>query len=189
MTLFEYLAIAFSLVLSFTALRLVGGLTHTLSGTGRYWVHATQNVAVLLMVTIVFWVFWSYREVQWTYPKFLLALSGPGALYFLATTLIPDDPSTVKSWHEYYFSIRIKLFVAFGLWAVLTAMISTVVLEMRITHPARIGQITILAIALVGIVSKHPRVHTTLALAMLAAIVTFGLSIFLSPDAIKEAGV
>jgi hypothetical protein len=189
LTLFEYLAIAFSLLLSFTALRLVGGLAHTLSGTSRYWVHATQNAAALLMVTLVFWAFWSYREVQWTYPKFLLALSGPCALYFLATTLIPDDPSTVKSWREYYFSVRIRLFVALGLGAVLTAMLSTVVLEMPITHPARIGQITLLAIAVVGIASKHHRVHATLALALLAAIVAFGLSVFLSPDAIREASL
>jgi hypothetical protein len=189
LTVFEYLAIAFSLVLSFTALRLVGGLAHTLSGTSRYWVHATQNVAALLMVTVVFWVFWSYREVQWTYPKFLLALSGPGALYFLATILIPDDPSTVESWREYYFSIRIKLFVALGLWVVLTATLSTVVLEMPVAHPARIVQITMLAIAVVGIASKQPRVHAALALAMLAAFATLGLSIFLSPNAIKEASV
>ena len=37
------------------------------------------------MVVIVFWVFWSYREVHWTFPKFFLALSVPGALYFVAT--------------------------------------------------------------------------------------------------------
>ncbi len=79
--------------------------------------------------------------------------------------------------------------MALGLWVVLTATLSTVVLEMPLTHPARIGQITVLVIAIVGLVAKHPRVHATLALTLLAAVVIFGLSIFLSPDALKEANV
>ena len=137
------------------------------------------------MVVVVFWVFWSYREVDWTFPKFVLALSVPGALYFVATTLIPDDPAAVISWREYYFSVRLKLFVALALWALLTAILSTLLLTMPIDHPARIGQITMFAMAVIGIVSTNPRIHAALALSMLVAVLTFGLSIFLNPDAIK----
>jgi hypothetical protein len=185
LTLFEYLAIALSLVFSFTALRLVGGLSHTLNQPSRYWVHAIQNVVALLMVVVVFWVFWSYREVHWTFPKFVLALSVPGALYFAAITLIPDDPAAVTSWREYYFSVRIKLFVALALWALLTSILSTLLLAMPIDHPARIGQITMLTLAVIGIASRNPRIHAVLALSMLVAVLTVGLSIFLNPDAIK----
>jgi hypothetical protein len=46
-----------------------------------------------------------------------------------------------------------------------------------------------LAIAIVGVASKRPRVHEALALTMLAAALMIGLSIFLSPDAIREASV
>jgi hypothetical protein len=38
MSLFEYLAIAFSLVLSTEAMRIVGGLPHGVDGAKRYWV-------------------------------------------------------------------------------------------------------------------------------------------------------
>lgn len=99
----------------------------------------------------------------------------------------PDAPANVVSWREYYYSIRIKLFVAFGLWAVLTAILSTMVLGLPLNHPARIGQATMLAVSIAGIASKHPRVHATLALTVLVAGVFFGLSIFLSSDAIKGA--
>ncbi len=141
------------------------------------------------MVVVVFWVFWSYREVHWTFPKFFLALSVPGALYFVATTLIPDDPAAVTSWREYYFSVRLRLFIALGLWMLLTAILTTLLLEMPIDHPARIGQITMLTLAVIGIASSNPRIHAVLALTMLVAVLTFGLSIFLNPDAVKEAGV
>ena len=141
------------------------------------------------MVVIVFWVFWSYREVHWTFPKFFLALSVPGALYFVATTLIPDDPAAVTSWREYYFSVRLRLFIALGLWALLTAILTTLLVAMPIDHPARIAQITMLTMAVIGIASRNPRIHAVLALTMLVAVLTFGLSIFLNPDAVKEAGV
>ena len=136
------------------------------------------------MVTGVFWAFWSYRDVQWTYPKFLLALSSPSALYFLATTLIPDDPAIVRSWRDYYFSIRIRLFSALGLWAAVTTMLSTFVLEMSFTHPARMGQIATLAIAMVGVTSEHPRVHAALATTMLATVVMLGLSVLIAPGSL-----
>lgn len=138
------------------------------------------------MVTIVFWVFWSMRDVDWTYPRFILALSGPGALFYVASTLIPDDPSVIDSWREYYFSIRIRIFLGLGAWAVLTAISSTLILEMALLHPARIGQSMLFAISVVGIVSKSPRVHAGLALTWLGGIVVFGLSIFVSPDALNS---
>ena len=184
-THFEYIAIALSLVFSFTSLRLVGGLAHALDQASRYWVHASLSIATLFMVTIVFWAFWSMRVVDWTYPKFILALSGPGALFYVATTLVPNDPSTIKSWREYYFSVRTRVFLGLGAWALLTAISSTLLLEMPLRHPARAGQLMLLTISVVGMASQSPRVHAGLALTWLAGIVVFGLSIFVSPDALS----
>jgi hypothetical protein len=144
-----------------------------------------MNVAALLMVTIAFWVFWSMREVDWTYPRFVLALSAPGALFYVAKTLVPDDPSVIDSWREYYFSVRIKMFLGLGSWAVLTAISSTLILEMALLHPARVGQFTVFAVSIVGIASRSPRVHAVLALTWLAADMIFGSSIFFSPDALS----
>ena len=111
MTLFEYLAIAFSLVLSFSAIRLVGGLPHALRREGRYWVHVAFVVGLLFSVTNAFWVFWSFREISWNYPKFLLALLNPGILYLLAATLVPENPETVRSWRDHYYAVRRRFFI------------------------------------------------------------------------------
>ena len=42
MTLFEYLAIAFSLVLSFSAMRLVAGLPYAAHPNRRYWAASAE---------------------------------------------------------------------------------------------------------------------------------------------------
>ena len=76
MTLFEYLAVAVAVVLSFGAIRLLDGLPHVLARDRRHWVHTIWVVNVLWLHAQFWWVFWSYSgDVAWNYPKFLLALT------------------------------------------------------------------------------------------------------------------
>ena len=91
MTLFEYLAIAFSLVLSFSAMRLVAGLPHAAQPDLRYWVHLVFVSSLLLVTALAFWNLWNYRDATWTLPRFLLILTIPGLIYFLACTLVPEQ--------------------------------------------------------------------------------------------------
>ncbi len=97
MTLFEYLAIAFSLVLSFSAMRLVAGLPYAMQKAERYWVHLVFVFSQLLVTVVAFWNLWGFRETTWTLPRFVLVLTIPGAIYFGACTLIPNEPSAVDS--------------------------------------------------------------------------------------------
>ena len=78
MTLFEYLAIAYSLVFSFAALRLVAGLPHAIDASRRYFVHVGHVYIVLFATVGTFWTLWSVRDLEWTFARFLLQLAGPG---------------------------------------------------------------------------------------------------------------
>ena len=98
MTLFEYLAIAFSLVYSLAALRLLGGLPSALAPGRRSFVHLILTLVMLSLVAISFWTFWSLRDVAWTYPGFMVALLVPGTLYYCAAVLVPENPEAVESW-------------------------------------------------------------------------------------------
>ena len=115
MTLFEYLAIAFSLVFSFCGARLVSGLPHAVRQDRRYWVHLCFVVWQLFVTVFIFWVFWSFRNVNWNFPTFAIVLTSPGLVYFNACTLVPENPSSVESWRD---TIRIDFFkerqVGFG---------------------------------------------------------------------------
>jgi hypothetical protein len=106
LSLFEYVAIAFSLIFSFAVLRLVGGISYALEPGRVYWVHAAHVGFQLLGNVISFWVMWSYREVEWTLPTFLFVLTGPTLYYFNASVLIPEAPASVESWRAHYFSVR-----------------------------------------------------------------------------------
>ena len=97
MTLFEYLAIAFSLVLSLSGMRLVAGLPHAIQAGRRYWVHLCFVCWQLVLTVMIFWLFWTFRSVNWNFVTFALVLASPSLIYFNACTLIPESPSSVES--------------------------------------------------------------------------------------------
>lgn len=63
MTLFEYLAVGFSFVLSFAAMRVMAGIPLAAQRGRRYWVHLVVVCAHLTATVVVFWVFWSFHDV------------------------------------------------------------------------------------------------------------------------------
>ena len=181
MTLFEYLVIAFALLFSFAGMRLVGGLPHALQLGRRYWVHVLFVCWQLLITIGIFWVFWSFRNVTWNFPTFLLVLVSPGLIYYNACALIPENPSAVESWHAYYYSVRSRYFVGVILWGLVIVVISTVVLQMPLLDPARIGQAAIVGSGVVGAVSASHRVHGSVAVFILILTLLLWLTLAYRP--------
>ena len=98
MTLFEYLAIAFGLVCSIAALRVVGGLPFAVAPARKYSVQLAVRLFHILGTAAGFWTFWSFRGVDWTFPRFLLALTVPGVWYYCSSVLVPENPEVVLNW-------------------------------------------------------------------------------------------
>jgi hypothetical protein len=185
LTLFEYIAIAFSLVYSFTLLRLVSGLPSATRPGRIYWVHLVLLLTYLLWVVNWFWAFWSYRDAEWTYLRYILALSTPAAQYYVAVVFVPSEPSEVASWRDYYFSVRRRLFIGFGVAALLTDLTSTVLVGMPFDHPARLGTLGNLLAAIVGFRFEDPRVHGGLAVVAFLTVLAFGAMVLTLPGALR----
>jgi hypothetical protein len=182
MTLFEYLTVAFSLVYSLAALRLIGGISVAIAPTRRYRTHLLMTFALLLMIAGGFWTFWSLRDVTWTFVGFLVSLSVVGLIYYLAAVLIPENPGHVTSWRDHYSAVRRRWYVGWGLWAVVIALNATVNLGFPLAHPSRAIQAASLIIGIVGASSSSDRVHEVLALVLLVGMVGMMLTIGLSPS-------
>jgi hypothetical protein len=175
--IFEYLSIAYSLVFSFAAIRLVAGLPHAIASTRRYSVHISHVFLVLFALVALFWGFWAFRDIEWNLFSFISLLAGPGLVYFLACTLIPDEPAAVGSWHVYFYSVRRQYFIGLGLWALLQMLNTTLLLKMPLMHPFRIVQGLLLALGVVGASTASPAVQRILAIAswVIAAVASFVL--------------
>jgi len=186
LTLFEYLAIAYSLVISFAVVRSASVLPHALARERVYWIHTFWVLANLATCLLIFWNFWSYREVAWTLGRFSLVLALPTSVFIVASILSPDEPARVESWREYYYAVRVRLFVGGVLFASVAVLISTLVLEMPIIHPFRLFQAGFLAVCATGAISDRPRVHANLAI---LTMLSFGLAIvrlFAAPGSLSS---
>jgi hypothetical protein len=122
---------------------------------------------------------WSFRDVDWTLPGFLLVLTGPAIYYFNASVLIPEAPASIESWRVHYFSVRKRYWLAICLWSLLTSIGNFTLLGIPIVHPARFFQLFLVVLGVTGIVSAKPRVHAILAI-ILTCLLPFGAFIFLS---------
>ncbi|MBW2241836.1 MAG: hypothetical protein JRH01_07600 [Deltaproteobacteria bacterium] len=181
MTQFEYLAIAYSLVISFAVVRAASVLPHVLESERGYWVHTVWVLGNLVTSLLIFWNFWSYREVEWTLGRFALVLTLPTALYVLASILAPDDPGQIQSWRRHYYSVRVRFFVTGIAYFVVILMVSTFVLDMPILDPFRLVQLPFLGVAVAGALSDRPAVHSGLASLVIAAFVILVARSFAAP--------
>lgn len=160
--LFEYLAIAFSLLYSVAALRVLGGLPSALAPGRRHPLHLTLMVTLLVLIATSFWVFWGLQAVTWTFQGYLIALLVPGFLHYCAVVLVPENPEQVDSWKDHYFAMHRRWYFGLALWGLAAGASATVNLGMPIAHPARIVHVTAIALGMMGALSSSRRVHTVL---------------------------
>jgi len=185
MTLFEYLAIAYALLLSLSAVRLLNGLSHVMHTQRRYWAHATWACLLLFSALLLFWQHWSTLDVQWTFLTFVMNLAGPGMIYFLSCTLIPDEAKSVDSWRDYYFSIRRQFFGALCVWSVIMVINTTLILGVPLLHNSRIIPVGLMVLGLSGLSTDSSRVHASILLGLLLILI-IAVVILMQPGALAN---
>jgi hypothetical protein len=96
MTHFEYVAAAHTLILTFAAARVLGGVANALQPRRLYWVHLSWVGLAVLFCLTSFWVFWGYREVEWTLPRLILLLAAPGLIYVFRSICCSESSWSVR---------------------------------------------------------------------------------------------
>ena len=177
MTLFEYLAIAFSLVFTLAAIRIAGGLPHAIIAQRRYWLHLLLVINLLYYVIALFWNFWSFRVVEWNQYYFIMTLSIPGLIYTSVAIAIPDNPSRVRSWRDHYFEVSRRVYSTLRIGMVMAIVVNMTVLGQSWTHPSRFFQAAFLCLYGVLVATNKPKVHEII-LPIVAGINAIGLVTF-----------
>lgn len=183
MTLFEYVAIAFSLVFSFAALRLVSGLPYALDPEKRYPLHVGHILLQLLLSAGAFWTFWSYRDVEWNFFFFLTALAGPATLYYFACTLVPDSPSLIDSWRDHFYQVRKRYYFAWCFWFLVFSFNTTFLAGLPLVHPIRGLHVVILGTGIAGALSDSPRVQAGV-FVVAVLVMALGIALLYLPGAL-----
>ena len=182
MTLFEYLTVAVSIVLSMGIVRLVGGLLPAMRRDARNWIHVSWILIKIYSHVQYWWLTWVYRQgVDWNFLSFLYLLVGPILLYMQAAILIPSSPEDVASWRERFFGLHRPFFFLNALY-VLQVQLGTFVIGG--TSPplaAVIGSGLGVALSLTGAFTSDRRAHAWVVLGSLALIAVTAIGLIFRP--------
>ena len=184
MTLFEYLAAGYVLMLSLAVLRAISGVPHAVRPFRRYWIHVVWLLVALGWCLTAFWAFWPYRHVDWTLLRFLNLLAIPALLYVFISLLVPPDPTVVTSWRDYFVEVRIPLFVTGALFMVAVITSNQFTLGVSSLHLSQLGNYFNFGMFIAGLAFASPRVHAFLAVVFLTVLLPYFFILMAKPDSV-----
>ena len=186
MTLFEYLSVATSIVLSLSVAQVLGNLRAVFHPGKRYWVHAQWTVLVLILHLLVWWVFWAYRVVEsWNFAGFTLVLLNPAILFVASNTLVNREPD-VESWAEHFYSIRRSFLATFGLLPLGTLVRDGVLFGTPVLILGHLPEALFVTICAAGCFTDSRRVHALLAPACLLVVLTATALVWFQPGGLNS---
>ncbi len=161
MTLFEYISIATSLILSFSLARTLTNIAPIFATEHRYWVHSAWVLGLLVSHANLFWQIWLYQGVEvWTLVEFLLLLMGPIMLLIGASLLVPVG--AVPDYRIYFESKRVPFYSVLIVLHVQPIPLAYLLFDMPIIHPLLLSQLIFVSAAVVGLVGRKRSIDMVL---------------------------
>jgi len=159
MTHFEYLAVSVAMLISVAVARIISGLPHAVEAHRRFLLHWGWMLLWLWAITVTWWNIWIYRDLDWTFVRFLLFLAMNGPLLFIAYTLVPDNPEQVASWKDHFYATRKRFFGATIVFYVILLVQLSVLQSVPLFDPTRSAIFFLLALSVVAFVNAKPAVQ------------------------------
>ena len=163
MTLFEYLAAAHTLILTFALTRALSGLAPASRPSRRSFLHLSWLGFIISNCLFAFWAMWGYAQVEWSLFRFLGLLTVPVFMYVFSSIIVPPDPPAVDSWIDYFLETRIPLFATGAILFVAIVLSNQLIQGASPTHPLEFTLYATVGVFGVGLASSNERVHGVLA--------------------------
>ncbi|MCP5058931.1 MAG: hypothetical protein GY937_19690 [bacterium] len=163
MTLFEYLAAAHTLILTFALTRALSGVALAIRPLRRSPLHLSWLGFIISNCLFAFWAMWGYTDVEWTLVRFIGLLTVPALMYVFSSIVIPQNPSAIESWRDYFFEYRVPLFATGALLFMAIAFSNQFIQGVSPTHALEIILYATIGVFSIGVGSSSARVHTALA--------------------------
>lgn len=182
MTLFEYLSVATSIVLSLSAAQLLGQLRSVVRSTTRYWVHVLWIFFALLLHLLIWWEFWGYRTVvSWDFFSFALLLLNPAILFVCSSALVRTESNAFEDWSRHFFEVRKTVFLTLAMLTPVSVLRRLVLTDMPILSSQNFPEAIFALLFLVGLISKSKKLHAGLVLTCWIVLVITTVNIWFQP--------
>lgn len=116
MSLFEFLMVLVSLIISLAIAELLTGVSRMIrcrDTIQTYWIHSLFLVIVFFGLLQQWWEIWGVRDVAaWTFPGLVMMLAAPIGLFMIAHLLFPEPVERADFKAYYYDDMRPVLKIA-----------------------------------------------------------------------------
>lgn len=185
MTLFEFMSVAFSLVLALALSRGLNGLRSSFLEERRYWPHAIWLVTKLLNAVTYWWWLWAYHDLEahWTIATFLLYLAIPVGMYLQVDSLVGHHPREILDWKKHFYAEHKWFFGINGILAIIAFIVFSNMLNPGDPNlGGLIWMLISLAYSAVGYKSVNPKTHMAIASLAFTLQLLFLGSLFQAPS-------
>jgi len=137
---------------------------------------------LFVFIFLVWWATWEFRDIEWSFPKYVYMLIAPTALFFTCSLLLPQEPGDQDvSLEEHFLRIRRSFFASYLIGAFAVMVDGNVLSDEPIWHSGRIGHALILGAGVAGYLSTRKRVQLAVATITLLAYAGLAVTRFLLP--------
>jgi hypothetical protein len=185
MTHFEYIAVMVSIILGLGIVRLLGSLDKVFSDH-RYWPHAVWVLSLFWLHVQNWWAFWEMRTLSFNVMMYSTWI-GYASLMYLCVVSLTNRASADNPWKKHFFAQRRWFFSVLIVTIVVAILITRVFFGASLLHPYRIIQFSLLALAILGVVSDREGLQKIIS-ALFFVLMAIGISVFrFLPDMFRSA--
>jgi len=176
MSQFEYITVAYSIVIALSIARCLDALPAAIEAPRRYWVHIAWVFIKLSNPILLWWAVWQLRAADWTYARFVWLLLPAVLIYLQVIYLVTTEPHAVKNWRSHFFAKR-RQFFALNVLLTVLLIIGTQLYSAGLSPLVLVGQAGILGGSIAAGISDSDRLHAVFVLCVAATnLVGFSLA-------------
>lgn len=168
MDFFEYILILTSVIFAMGIAQILSGISaiaHSKAPVKPYTAHTLWVFIIFVYVFLVWWATWEFRDIEWTFAKYLFMILGPTFLYVACSLIMPrdigDEPIDMEA---HFFRVRKPLYWSFLLGSLAAVTDGYFLSDEPAWHQGRIGHIVALIATIWGIASDNRRAHVAIAI-------------------------
>jgi hypothetical protein len=164
MTIFEYLMVMVSIILGLSITQALRGLSKIARSSRRSLVVTLHGATLFGLHVQAWWALWDLSVVpEWNFVFFLLLISIPSILFAATELLFPMATTAETDWKAHYESVRQWFLSVMAFWTVIALLETRIFLDVPLTHPYRIVQLSIFSLFIAGVFLPGLRAQTWVA--------------------------
>ncbi len=160
MGLFDYLMVMVSVILAVSlaqVLRVAGAIFR---GEADYLPISLWALILFLVHLQIWWVFWDLRSFSgWNQFTFIFVALIPCALFAATEMLFPMVTSRFDKWHSHFVAVIRRFYLALAAFLSLALIWSWLMLDVSLTHPVRLTQVSSIVLLIAGFFLKSERAN------------------------------